>query len=296
MSDQAENAGKCEYWNCLPKARTAATSKRWRNGCVATRARSAATSNRCSGFLQQVQGLEIRRGRATIAKAGYSPGYFTNQLGRNAVAKEAIAAAIVASLPDDSAIALTAGSTTYAVAREIRRAVVAGEPPHNPIVFTNSVPSLLELVSGGISAGVLGEIYAPEDCAPPFAGVSQRLSARNRHCRGERHCVQQRPAGNPGLVFAPGGGSGLSQAAARRHPGNPSCGGQRQIRQAPSLEFRRRGSARQNRPPFYRLFDIGTTRRTGSRYARARSRRHCIYISGGYWVVRYWVLGRCDFA
>ena len=127
-------------------------------------------------ILQQVQGLEVRRGRAAITRAGYSPGYFTNQLGRNASAKEAIAAAIVGALPDDLAVALTAGSTTYAVAREIRRAVIAGEPPHNLIVFTNSVPSLLELVSGGVSAGVLGEIYTPEDCAlhsPEFRSAFQ---------------------------------------------------------------------------------------------------------------------------
>ena len=127
-------------------------------------------------LLQQVQGIEIRRGRATIARAGYSPGYFTSQLERNLAAKEAIAAAVVSRLPDDTAIALTAGSTTYAVAREIRRAVVAGEAPHNPIVFTNSVPALLELVSGGIAAGVLGEIYAPEDCAlhsPEFRSTFQ---------------------------------------------------------------------------------------------------------------------------
>ena len=127
-------------------------------------------------LLGQVQGLEIRRGRAAIARAGYSPGYFTSQLERNAAAKEAIAACVVAGLPDELAMALTAGSTTYAVAREIRRAVVAGESPRNPIVFTNSVPSLLELISGGVAAGVLGEIYAPEDCAlhsPEFRSTFQ---------------------------------------------------------------------------------------------------------------------------
>ena len=127
-------------------------------------------------LLQQVPGLEVRRGRATIARAGYSPGYFTDQLERNPGAKETIAAAIVAGLPDDAAVALTAGSSTYAVAREMRRAVVAGDPPHNLIVFTNSVPSLLELVAGGVTAGVLGEIYAPEDCAfhtPEFHSAFQ---------------------------------------------------------------------------------------------------------------------------
>lgn len=114
---------------------------------------------------QRVQNIEVRRGRVLVSRAGYSPGYFTDHLDRNLAAKEQIAAKIVSSLPDDMAIALTAGSTPYAVAREMRRAVVEGEPPHNLIVFTNSVPALLELVAAGISSGVLGEIYSPEDCA-----------------------------------------------------------------------------------------------------------------------------------
>ena len=127
-------------------------------------------------LLQRVHGLEVRRGKVLVARAGYSPGYFTDQLGRNAGAKQAIARNIVASLSDDQAIALTAGSTPYAVACEIRRTVVEGGPPHNLIVFTNSVPSLLELVAAGVSTGVMGEIYAPEDCAfhtPEFHSAFQ---------------------------------------------------------------------------------------------------------------------------
>jgi DeoR/GlpR family transcriptional regulator of sugar metabolism len=116
-------------------------------------------------LLQRVHGLEVRRGKVLVARAGYSPGYFTDQLDRNSAAKEKIARAIVATLPDNLAIALTAGSTPYAVAREMRRAAVEGGTPRNLIVFTNSVPSLLELVAAGISTGVLGEIYSPEDCA-----------------------------------------------------------------------------------------------------------------------------------
>src|SRR5690349_4483951 len=96
---------------------------------------------------QRVQNVEVRRGNVLVSRAGYSPGYFTDHLDRNADAKEAIARAIVSSLPDDLALALTAGSTPYAVAREMRRAVVDGEPPHNPIVFTNSLPALMELVA-----------------------------------------------------------------------------------------------------------------------------------------------------
>ena len=126
--------------------------------------------------LDRVHGLEVRRGKVLVARAGYSPGYFTDQLGRNAPAKEAIARAVVAGLGDDLAVALTAGSTPYAVAREIRRVAVEGGPPHNLIVFTNSVPSLLELVAAGVSTGVLGEIYSPEDCAfhtPEFHSAFQ---------------------------------------------------------------------------------------------------------------------------
>ncbi len=126
--------------------------------------------------LERVHGIEVRRGKVLVARAGYSPGYFTDQLGRNAAAKEAIARAIVGTLGDDLAVALTAGSTPYAVAREMRRVVVEGGPPHNLIVFTNSVPSLLELVAAGVSTGVLGEIYAPEDCAfhtPEFRSAFQ---------------------------------------------------------------------------------------------------------------------------
>ncbi|HLH80117.1 MAG TPA: HTH domain-containing protein [Chthonomonas sp.] len=127
-------------------------------------------------LLSRVRGLEVRRGRVMVARSPYSPGYFTDQLDRNLEAKQAIARAIVRSLPDEMAIALTAGSTTYAVACEIRRAVVEGRPPHNLIVFTNSVPSLLELVAAGVATGVLGEIYDPDDCAfhaPEFRSTFQ---------------------------------------------------------------------------------------------------------------------------
>ncbi len=130
--------------------------------------------------LEQAQGLEVRRGRVFVARSRYSPGYFTDQLRRSPEAKAAIARRVVSSLADDLALALTAGSTTYAVAREMRRRVVEGEPPHNLIVFTNSVPSLLELVAAGISTGILGEIYAPEDCAfhaPEFRSAFQPSAA-----------------------------------------------------------------------------------------------------------------------
>lgn len=127
-------------------------------------------------LLQTVEGVEVRRNKVLVARSGWSPGYFTDQLSRNQQAKDAIARAIVASLPDEIAVALTAGSTPYAVARELRRSVVETDSPRNLIVFTNSIPSLLELVAAGISAGVLGEIYSPEDCAfhtPDFHSAFQ---------------------------------------------------------------------------------------------------------------------------
>ena len=116
-------------------------------------------------LLQQVQGLEVRRGKVMVARSGYSPGYFTAQLSKNLTVKEAIARKVVSNLADDLAVALTAGSTPYAIAREMRRSVVEEGKPQNLIVFTNSVPALQELIAAGISAGVLGEIYDPEDCS-----------------------------------------------------------------------------------------------------------------------------------
>ncbi len=116
-------------------------------------------------LLQRFQGVEIRRGKVLAVRTGHSPGYFSDQLEKNAPAKARIAKAIVRTLPDEVALALTAGSTPFAVAKEIRRAVVEGESPKNPIIFTNSLPALLEMVVAGVSTGALGEIYVPEDCA-----------------------------------------------------------------------------------------------------------------------------------
>lgn len=127
-------------------------------------------------LLHSVQGMELRRGKVVMSRSGYSPGYFTDQLERNAAAKEAIARAVLGMLPDDMAVALTAGSTPYAVAREMRRAAIEGLPPHNLIVFTNSVPALQELIAASIPAGTLGDIYVPEDCAfhsPEFRSAFQ---------------------------------------------------------------------------------------------------------------------------
>src|SRR5260221_6395488 len=56
-------------------------------------------------LLQQVHGLEVRRGKVLVTRSGYSPGYFTDQLTRHSDEKRAIARTIVDSLSDDQAIA-----------------------------------------------------------------------------------------------------------------------------------------------------------------------------------------------
>ncbi|MCC6729904.1 MAG: DeoR/GlpR transcriptional regulator [Chthonomonadales bacterium] len=116
-------------------------------------------------LLAGVQGIALRRGRVHAAREGYAPGYFTDQLAHQRAEKEAIADAVVRSLGENLAIALTAGSTTYLVAREIRRATLAEQRPHNLIAFTNSLPALLELAAAGISTGAIGEVYNADDCA-----------------------------------------------------------------------------------------------------------------------------------
>jgi DeoR/GlpR family transcriptional regulator of sugar metabolism len=116
-------------------------------------------------LLMGVQGIEMRRGTVLPNRTGFSAGYFADQLGLEPAAKRAIAQAVVNSLSDNLAIALTAGSTTYAVAQEIRRAAVQQERPRNLIAFTNSLPALLEFIAAGISTGILGEVYNADDCA-----------------------------------------------------------------------------------------------------------------------------------
>lgn len=127
------------------------------------------TIRRDIDYLQDVVGaveqIALRRGQVYATRGGHGPGYFTDQLEHNRAAKQAIAREVVDSLGDNLAIALTAGSTTYQVAREIRRAHVEDERPHSLIVFTNSLPALLELIAAGVSTGVIGEVYDPDDSA-----------------------------------------------------------------------------------------------------------------------------------
>jgi DeoR/GlpR family transcriptional regulator of sugar metabolism len=127
------------------------------------------TIRRDVDFLQDlVAGLgriALQRGRVHAAPAGFGSGYFSLQVQEKQDPKLGIARAVVNGLRDNTAIALTAGSTTYYVAREIRRAHVESERPRNLIAFTNSLPALLELIGGGVNTGVIGEVYNADDCA-----------------------------------------------------------------------------------------------------------------------------------
>jgi DeoR/GlpR family transcriptional regulator of sugar metabolism len=127
------------------------------------------TIRRDVDYLQEVLGsieqVGLRRGLVYAARTGHGPGYFAGQLEHRRGDKEAIATAVVDALEDNQPIALTAGSTTFHVARELRRRQVDGEPPHGLIVFTNSLPALAELVAAGVSTGVIGEVYNADDSA-----------------------------------------------------------------------------------------------------------------------------------
>ena len=116
-------------------------------------------------LIQSVSTIEIRRGRVIVTHQEGGEGYFAKQLDRNTGSKELIAKAVVADIPDNFAIAITAGTTNYHIAREIHRSRLMEEKPAGLIAFTNSLPVLLELISAGVSTGVLGEVYNSEDRA-----------------------------------------------------------------------------------------------------------------------------------
>ena len=116
-------------------------------------------------LLASVKQVGLHRGKIVASREGIGPGYFSDQVEKNSMEKQAIAVAVVNLLKDNVAVALTAGSTTYHVARELRRAHVNGDRPKNTIVFTNSIPALSEMITAGISTGVLGEVYNADDCA-----------------------------------------------------------------------------------------------------------------------------------
>ncbi|NLH98262.1 MAG: DeoR/GlpR transcriptional regulator [Chthonomonadales bacterium] len=111
-------------------------------------------------LLTHVPGIQLVRGRL---KPGGS-GAVASPTERSTV-KERMAEACLRRIEDGSAIVLTAGSTTLAVASAIRRAEMLDMPPRDLIVFTNSLPALLDLVAAGVSTGVLGEVYNPRDLA-----------------------------------------------------------------------------------------------------------------------------------
>jgi DeoR/GlpR family transcriptional regulator of sugar metabolism len=109
--------------------------------------------------------IGLKRGRVYATKEWRGPGYFGNQVEVNLQSKQRIAGAVVELLPDNVAVALTAGSTVYHVARELRRTTIGEERPRNLIAFTNSLPALMELIAAGVSTGVIGEIFDADDWA-----------------------------------------------------------------------------------------------------------------------------------
>jgi DeoR/GlpR family transcriptional regulator of sugar metabolism len=117
------------------------------------------------GIVGSIEQVGLRRGRVYATRSGHGPGYFTDQLEHNRDTKKAIARKVVQDFSDNLAIVITAGSTTFYVASEIRRAHVEDERPRNLITFTNSLPALYELIAAGVSTGVIGEVYNPDDSA-----------------------------------------------------------------------------------------------------------------------------------
>ncbi len=116
-------------------------------------------------LLSSINGIEMARGRVFAGRDAFAPGYFADQLDAKKGAKQAIARRVVEGLDDNVAVIITAGSTTFYVAREIRRSHVEGSHPRNLIALTNSLPALLELISAGVSTGVVGEVFNPDDRA-----------------------------------------------------------------------------------------------------------------------------------
>lgn len=118
------------------------------------------------GLLDSVGAIQLDRGTVRAM-----PGVFARVLpggarsGSEASSKVAMSEAAVRRIPEGSAVVLTAGTSTLAVAARLRSCQVNQTPPNNLIVFTNSLPALLELVAGGVSTGVIGEVYNPMDCA-----------------------------------------------------------------------------------------------------------------------------------
>ena len=127
------------------------------------------TIRRDIDFIQQIatgiSQISLIRGKVIASKDWTGAGYFGDQVERNLASKQAIARTVALSIEDNIAIGLTAGSTTFHVAREIRRRFVTDEQPKNLIAFTNSLPALSEFIGAGISTGILGEVYNEDDCA-----------------------------------------------------------------------------------------------------------------------------------
>ena len=111
-------------------------------------------------LLSVVGGIEITRGRLRPDRS-----LAWRREARSDAARCAMAEAALGHIPDGTALVVTAGRSTLAVASAIRRSEMRGCSPKELIVFTNSLPALLELVEAGISTGIIGEVYNPRDMA-----------------------------------------------------------------------------------------------------------------------------------
>ncbi len=111
-------------------------------------------------LLNEVGGVELVRGRLRPNRCAA-----WRRQAQMDDARRLMAEAALKHVPDGTALVITAGSSTLAVASAIRRAEMRGGKPSGLIVFTNSLPALLELVEAGVSTGVIGEVYNPGDMA-----------------------------------------------------------------------------------------------------------------------------------
>ncbi len=111
-------------------------------------------------IFRDVGGVELTRGRLRADRRAA-----WRRIAQAEGHRRAMAEAAIKHIPDGTALVVTAGSTTLAVASAIRRATMQGVSPNGLIVFTNSLPALLELVEAGVSTGIIGEVYNPGDMA-----------------------------------------------------------------------------------------------------------------------------------
>lgn len=117
------------------------------------------------GLLSAIGGVSVRRG-SVVPSPPLAPVSSVKEATNPSERRHrAMAEATVRRIPSGSALVLTAGRSVRAVAAALRRVQTLGEEPRDLIVFTNNLPALLELIAGGISTGVVGEVYNASDRA-----------------------------------------------------------------------------------------------------------------------------------